>query len=72
MLVKVAPGAEVRDVKAIARSPRIRIEVQRDGDSFVVKVTPSPHARNLREPVMFDAVLGGGQVKRSILFVLTP
>lgn len=72
MHVKAAPGVDVREVKAIARSPRIRVEIQREGDGFAVKVTPSPYARNLREPVMLDAVLGGGQVKRSMLFVLIP
>jgi len=72
MLVKAAPGVDVREVKAIARSPRIRVEIQRESDGFAVKVMPSAHARNLRETVMLDAVLGGGQVKRSMLFVLIP
>ena len=73
MLVKAVPGAEVREVKAIARSARLRVEIQREGDSFAVKVTPSPYARNLREAVMLDAILGGGgQTKRTMLLVLIP
>lgn len=72
MVIKAAPGAEVREVKAIARSARIRVAISREGDGFAVKVTPSPYARNLREAVMLDAVLGGGQTKRSMLFVLIP
>jgi hypothetical protein len=72
MVIKAAPGAEIREVKAIARSARIRVAISREGDSFAVKVTPSPYARNLREAVMLDALLGGGQTKRSMLFVLIP
>lgn len=73
MLVKAGPGEEVRDVKAIARSARLRVDIQREGDGFAIKVTPSPYARNLREPVMLDAILGGGgQTKRTMLFVLIP
>lgn len=73
LLFKAAPGAEVREVKAIARSARIRADVRRESDGFSITVIPSPHARNLREPVILDAALaGGGQVKRTLLFVLIP
>lgn len=72
MSVKAVPGVQISEVKATVAGAQIRVDVQRDGDVFAIKVTPSPNVRNIREAVTLDAILGGGRTKRSMLYVLIP
>jgi hypothetical protein len=66
----VAAGIEVRELRALAGSNRLGVEVERTSSStFAVKVTPAADVRNLFEALQVDAILDGGKIKRSAAYV---